>query len=125
MVYIYVGLAGALGAVLRYAIGLLAWNGSLFPIATFSINLIGSFLLAWLTTFVFIRTAIPDEWKSAIGTGFIGAFTTFSTLSVETVSLFQGGHALMAVLYAALSMIGGLAMSFLGYHAASERKEAK
>ena len=91
MVYLFVGIAGSLGAILRYLIGISLFTNSSFPYATLSINLIGSFLLAWLTTRFFKRTSLSPVIATAIGTGFVGSFTTFSTLSVETVQLFQRG----------------------------------
>ena len=89
MIYLFVGIAGSLGAILRYLIGISLFTHSSFPYATLCINLIGSFLLAWLTTRFFKRTSLSPVMKTAIATGFVGSFTTFSTLSVETVQLFQ------------------------------------
>ena len=115
MVYLYVGIAGALGAMLRYAIGTAVFTNSVFPFATLLINLAGSFLLAWLTTRLFKRIAISPELSSAVGTGFVGSFTTFSTLSVETVTLFQDGHLALGIIYIIISIAGGLVMSRLGF----------
>ncbi|SDM16725.1 fluoride efflux transporter CrcB [Sediminibacillus halophilus] len=118
MIYLYVGIAGSLGAMLRYGIGLAFYQGdAVFPFSTLLINLTGSFLLAWLTGFVFTKATISTPVQSAIGTGFVGSFTTFSTLSVETVDLFQDERLLLAFLYVLISIFGGLAMSKLGYHA--------
>src|SRR6476619_5346492 len=99
MVYLLVGIAGSLGAILRYLIGLSLFTNSSFPYATLSINLIGSFLLAWLTTRLFKKTSFPSALSTAIGTGFVGSFTTFSALSVETVQLFQNGDLWLGALY--------------------------
>lgn len=115
MVYIFVGIAGALGAMLRYGIGLLFFTNSSFPFATLCINLAGSFLLAWLTYGLFQRSSIAPEIKIAITTGFIGSFTTFSAVSVETVNLFESGNILLGALYIVLSIFGGLLMSQLGF----------
>lgn len=115
MIYFFVGIAGALGAMLRYIIGIIFFTNSSFPYATLFINLIGSFILAWLTYGLFKRISLSPEVKTAISTGFIGSFTTFSAVSVETVSLFQNGDALFGVLYIFLSIFGGLIMSQLGF----------
>jgi fluoride exporter len=120
MVYLFVGIAGSLGAILRYLIGILFFTNSPFPYATLSINLIGSFLLAWLTTQFFKKTSISPVIATTIGTGFVGAFTTFSTLSVETVQLFQSGSIGFGILYVFVSIIGGLLMSRLGFNVDKE-----
>ena len=116
MVYLFVGIAGSLGAILRYLIGIFLFTNSSFPYGTLSINLIGSFLLAWLTTRFFKRTSLSPAIATAIGTGFVGSFTTFSTLSVETVQLFQRGAIGLGVLYVFISIVGGLLMSRLGFN---------
>ncbi|MEK3857037.1 fluoride efflux transporter FluC [Cytobacillus sp. FSL H8-0458] len=116
MVYILVGAAGFLGAALRYSMGVLFFQESaVFPFATLTVNLLGSFLLAWLTTGLMVRFSLPAHIKTALGTGFVGSFTTFSTLSVETAALFLNGKTVLAVLYIAASIFGGLWMSRLGF----------
>lgn len=124
MVYLLVGIAGTLGAILRYVIGLFFFTNSSFPIATLAINLIGSFLLAWLTTSVFKKTSIPPALITAIGTGFVGSFTTFSTLSVETVTMFQKGELLLGAVYVFVSIVGGLLMSRLGFRMDKEEQHS-
>ncbi|RBP70186.1 camphor resistance protein CrcB [Alkalibaculum bacchi] len=120
MVYFLVGVAGTFGAILRYLIGVSLLTNSLFPYATLSINLIGSFLLTWLTTRLLKKTSWPSHITTAIGTGFVGSFTTFSTLSVETVKLFQNGAILLGLLYVFVSIVGGLLMSRLGFNIVGE-----
>ncbi|MFW0778807.1 fluoride efflux transporter FluC [Rossellomorea marisflavi] len=115
MIYVWVGVAGAVGAVLRYLVGIYVYSGSVFPVATLITNLIGSFLLAIFTTVLVERWSLSPMVKTAIGTGMIGSFTTFSTLSVETVALFEGGRTGLAFLYIALSIFGGLFMSRIGF----------
>ncbi|WP_002144960.1 fluoride efflux transporter CrcB [Bacillus cereus] len=117
MIYIIVGIAGILGALSRYYLGLtidMFWHHSL-PFATLMINLIGCFLLAWLTTYIARLNILPSEVITGIGTGFIGSFTTFSTFSVETVKLINHSELGIAFLYVLCSMLGGLIMSGLGY----------
>jgi fluoride exporter len=123
MAYLWIGFAGFLGAILRYSIGLFLFHESaVFPFATLSVNLIGSFLLAWFTTAIVKRFSIPDQLKAAIGTGFIGSFTTFSTLSVETVTLIQNQDLFLAFVYVFISIVGGLMMSRLGYRLVEEKQ---
>lgn len=115
MIYIYIGLAGALGAILRYSIGILIMAEHVFPYATLLVNLIGSFLLAWLNYGLFKRFHLDEKLKTAITTGFVGSFTTFSAVSVETVELFQNQSVLLGCIYILVSLIGGLGMSEIGF----------
>lgn len=124
MIYLLVGIAGALGAILRYLIGSSLFINTLFPFATLSINLVGSFLLAWLTTNLFKRFSISSSMKTAIGTGFVGSFTTFSTLSVETVELFKNERILIGILYILASIVGGILMSRLGFKVSKEEQQS-
>lgn len=117
LIYIIVGIAGILGALSRYYLGLTiheSWHHS-FPLATLLINLIGCFLLAWLTTYVARLNILPSEVITGIGTGFIGSFTTFSTFSVETMQLINHAEWSLAFLYVSCSILGGLIMSGFGY----------
>jgi len=86
-----VGLGGFIGAVLRY--GISGWVQKLFsgnfPYGTLAVNIIGSFILGY---FLFIsegRFALNPLWRSFIAIGIIGALTTFSTFSYETIALLQ------------------------------------
>ncbi|WP_042349849.1 fluoride efflux transporter FluC [Bacillus massiliigorillae] len=124
MVYLYIGMAGALGAILRYIIGVFLFTDSVFPYATLCINLIGSFLLAWLTTKLFRRISLSKAITTAIGTGFVGSFTTFSTLSVETVQLFKNNDIFLGFLYIFISIVGGLVMSRIGFDVGEEVRKS-
>lgn len=115
MVYLFIGIAGALGAILRYIIGILFFPNTLFPFATLTVNLAGSFLLAWLTTSFFKRIPISPMLAHAIGSGFIGSFTTFSMFSVETVAMINNGFIFLGIIYMFLSVTGGIFMGRLGF----------
>jgi CrcB protein len=117
VVYVVVGLAGIVGALLRYYLGLFVsgwWNG-LFPLATWLANMIGCFALGWMATYLPRLSRLPSYVATALGTGLVGSFTTFSTFSVETVQLLRASHWGMALFYVFLSLSGGLAMSWLGF----------
>lgn len=104
---------GALGALCRYLVNT-AFVGSGFnlPVATFSVNIVGSFLLSLL-----LFSSLPNlstELKTAIGTGFLGALTTFSTFEVETFQLFDKGQWLLGLSYSVGSFVIGLLAVLLG-----------
>jgi CrcB protein len=104
------------GALLRYSMGLLVhgwWEGS-FPLGTLLINFVGSFALGWLTAWLNRAGKVPVWVKPGIGTGLIGSFTTFSTFSVETISLMQQQLWGQAALYVGLSLVGGLSLAWAG-----------
>jgi fluoride exporter len=111
-------LGGALGALSRYLCNLLfqvALEGSRFagyPFATFGVNMLGSFVLSFL--FFGNYFGLPNAWKLAIGTGFIGAFTTFSTFELETLQLVQKGEYVWAGLYVVGSVVFGFGAVLLG-----------
>lgn len=89
-----VGLGGAIGAVLRYGVSR-TLAGREFPVATLLVNAVGSFVLAGITF-----AGAGDTVLLAIGTGACGSFTTFSSLSFETVRLWEGGERRLAALHA-------------------------
>jgi CrcB protein len=117
MNYLYVAAFGALGAAARYLIGIATVNvvgSAVFPYGTLAVNLLGSFLLAFTGTYLLTRPYLSDELVRCFGTGFIGAFTTFSTFSVETVQLLMVKEYFAAGSYVLLSMIGGISAAALG-----------
>ena len=114
--YIWIGLAGAIGALLRTWIGELLPHESGFPVATFSVNIVGTFLLCYLVTGVVRKFSTAKHIQDAITTGFLGSFTTFSALSMETVLLVENGELVIAVLYVGLSIVGGLTAGLFGFH---------
>ncbi|MBO0992906.1 fluoride efflux transporter CrcB [Bacillus sp. SD088] len=124
MKYTAVGIAGMVGACLRYAIGLSfqhVWFYD-FPIATFLTNMLGSFILGWLTLSLPRLKFLNPVMIPSIGTGLIGSFTTFSTFSVETVELMIDAKWGIALLYLLLSVWGGLLFSWFGYRFGSRQR---
>ncbi|EDP7543259.1 fluoride efflux transporter CrcB [Listeria monocytogenes] len=113
MYFLYVGIFGALGGMCRYAMNLWLGGGD-FPSATLAVNLIGCFLLAFLMQFLAEKSRISLVILNGIGTGFIGAFTTFSAFSVDTIQLIRNGAWVLALSYVLASFIGGLIMVKLG-----------
>lgn len=117
--YLWVGLAGALGAISRYVLSLLMAMAapSPFPLGTLVVNLTGSFLLG----FAVGHLRVPEPWRIPVTTGFLGAYTTFSTWTVETVMLYRNGLALLAAANVILSLLLGPAMVWLGLRMAAPR----
>lgn len=125
MVYLYVGIAGIIGAVLRFVISNFTnqWWHFDFPMATLLINLAGCFILGWFTTFIRQFKNIPPSFSTAIGTGLIGSFTTFSTFSVETVELMLAEKWGQALFYVLMSFWGGLSFAWFGFKLGKVRRE--
>ncbi|EKY4020813.1 fluoride efflux transporter CrcB [Listeria innocua] len=113
MYFLYVGIFGALGGMCRYAMNLWLGGGD-FPSETLAVNLIGCFLLAFIMPFLAEKSRISLVLLNGIGTGFIGAFTTFSAFSVDTIELLQQGEVVLAISYILVSLIGGLVMVKFG-----------
>lgn len=108
-------LGGAIGATARVAVAdRFPVAADAFPWTTFAANVVGAFLLALVLT-VLIRRAVRDRRiQLVLGTGVLGAFTTYSTFAVELTHLLRDGGALTAVAYAAASLLLGLFAAFGG-----------
>ena len=104
--YILIGAFGIGGAICRYGIGLLL--PGTFPWETLTVNFVGCLLLPII--FVLFREigTFSEEIVTAMGTGFIGAFTTFSSFTTDIVKLINSGKPAMAVIYLFTSLAGGL-----------------
>jgi CrcB protein len=110
-----VATGGALGAVSRYAISLaIPETASGFPWATFGINISGSAVLGFLATLLMEQFPRGRLARPLLGIGFIGAYTTFSTFTVEAVLLVRAGHPAVAAVYVLASVVTGLAAAWAG-----------
>lgn len=103
-----VALGGGIGAWLRFAVGRLI-GLSAFPLATLSVNLIGSLAMGLLAGWLARHGEGGESWRLLLGVGLLGGFTTFSAFSLELVNMIQRGEGTMAALYAAVSVLGGIA----------------
>lgn len=120
---VFVG--GGLGAVLRYLVFRLIdgdvatedAEGGRFPFATFTVNVIGSLvlgLLAGLSTADAGPIGSPQP-RLVLATGILGGFTTFSTLSLDTLTLTQSGQYFVAITYISTTCVVGLAAAAIGF----------
>ena len=109
MDYLMVAAGGALGACLRYFIGGTVFARTLtpFPLATFVINVSGSFIIGFFLTLATERMNVSPHLRLAVAVGFVGAFTTFSTFEYETIRLIEEGRVIHAVLNVVLSVVVG------------------
>lgn len=108
-----VALGGAIGSAIRYSLNkLMLWNS--FPLATWIINISGSFLIGIL--FAYTLKNPESKWINLfLMTGLCGGFTTFSTFSLESLRLLQNHQYQLAIFYMLSSVIVALAATFLGF----------
>ena len=119
---VIVAVGGALGAVSRYLIGLLAigrW-GALFPYGTMIANFVGCFVIGFFMTLVLERLEISPYWRLLVVTGFCGGLTTFSSFSYESLRLLQSGEFLSATLNIGCNLIAGFGLTLLGMYVATK-----
>lgn len=115
MTWLAVALGGACGAMARYGLFLwLAPNPAKFPLATFIANVGGCFLAGVLYVLM-THAVIPHTWRPLLAVGFLGAFTTFSTFSLEALLLWQNQLTTIALSYVAATLMGCLLAVWLGY----------
>ena len=105
-----VGVGGVFGAVARHLVYVALRDGGDVPRATLAVNAAGSFALGTLTA-----AGVGESTTLLLGTGACGAFTTFSSFSVETVQLWDAGNRRAAAANAALNLVCSLAAAALGW----------
>ena len=110
-----IAVGGALGTAARYGVAQLvhvAPGG--FPWATFWTNVSGSFALGLVLALVLERYPPSRYVRAFVATGFLGAYTTYSTFSVEAVLLARDNHAALALVYAGVSLLAGFLAAWAG-----------
>ncbi len=114
--YLAIALGGAAGAVSRYWLSSTVekFNGSGFPLGTFTVNVLGSFLIGVFFIVLAEKLHLVDQWRPIIIVGFLGAMTTFSTFSLDALLLFEQGHYNTALFYIAISVVLCLFAAFAG-----------
>ena len=117
---LYVALGGAAGSVLRYQAGrgMTHWLGAsaatAFPWATLAVNVLGSLAMGLLAGWLARSGDVGETWRLLLGVGLLGGFTTFSAFSLELMVLIERGTPGLALAYALVSVVAGLAALWLG-----------
>jgi fluoride exporter len=113
---VVIAAGGAFGALLRYwvSIGVHELAGTHFPYGTLTVNVAGSLLMGALYVLLIERMDVDPMWRGALLIGLLGAFTTFSTFSVETLNLVENGEPLKALVNVAASVVLCIAACWAG-----------
>ena len=108
--FLLVGLGGFAGSILRYATSLAInkYNFVHLPLATLTVNLLGCFAIGLISGYAQRNTWLSLDGWLILATGLCGGFTTFSAFALENTSLMQKGLNMSAVVYTAISVIGGI-----------------
>jgi len=116
MTFLSIAVFGTVGCWGRYGMTNLVqtFAGRQFPYATLSINLLGSFLMGFLSVATLQRLPLPPSLRTGILTGFVGGYTTFSTFAMEAILLSEQGQQRRAILYLLVSEALGLCLVFAG-----------
>jgi len=112
--FLFIGLGGAAGSMLRYACSLVIGQ-KLFPVATLLINTCGSFIIGMVVALSLKNEAFNHNWKLFLATGICGGFTTFSAFSLENFELLENGKPMMMVLYSVASLLLGITAVWIGF----------
>ncbi|WP_237264539.1 fluoride efflux transporter CrcB [Thiomicrorhabdus immobilis] len=111
-----IAMGGALGATARFAMShqVYQWFGRDFAWGTLSVNMLGSFIMGLMAVLLVDKLGVSTEWRAFIMVGFLGAFTTFSTFSFETMQYLEVGEINKAFMNIAISVLTCLVAVWLG-----------
>lgn len=111
-----IAVGGAAGAVLRYWVstGVYVALGRSFPYGTLAVNVLGSGIMGFLYVLLLERITVAAEWRAVLLVGLLGAFTTFSTFSIETLGLVEEGEPLRALVNVGANVVMCLFAVWMG-----------
>jgi CrcB protein len=114
--YLLIAIGGAVGAMLRYFVGVVAAErfGPRLPIGTFSINISACFMIGFILEYLSRHANVNPAWRYAFAVGFLGAYSTFSSFEWETWTELTKGAYWIGLAYVAASLIVGLLAVGLG-----------
>ncbi len=109
-------LGGSLGALMRFIVSssITEKLGSHFPYGTLTVNVLGSFMMGFLAMFLVEKMGLNPLLRLGVFVGFLGAFTTFSTFSMETLNLFEQGESLQALMNIFINVLLSVLAVWLG-----------
>ena len=116
MSWLAIGLGAAMGAWLRWGLGMLMNNvHEHIPLGTLVANLCGGYVIGLAMAFFYSNNGVSPEWRLFIITGLLGGLTTFSTFSAETVLMLQRGEYVWAALQVVLHVVGAILLCMAGF----------
>ena len=111
-----IGIGGGLGSIARFVISreIGNWMGNYLPYGTLTVNVAGSLALGWFISFFLDRPEVSSALRLGLTVGFLGAFTTFSTFSYESLQLLLNGSIWRAILNVVLNVVACIGTCYLG-----------
>jgi len=105
--WLAVAIGGALGAMGRYGVGAILFpvEGTRFPLSTLVVNVLGSLLMGVAYVVIVEKSLLGGQWRELLMIGFLGAFTTYSTFSLDALALWQNGHLALALSYVVATLV--------------------
>lgn len=112
-----IAFGGAFGACSRYIISelMVLWFGRGFPYGTLAVNILGSFIMGLLMAAIEAGLIASQPWRQIIGLGFLGALTTFSTFSMDNVTMLQQGAFIKMGAYTLLNVVLSISFCWVGF----------
>jgi len=115
--YIVIAIGGSIGAVSRYIVSTLSakYLGTDFPYGTLIVNIIGSFILSFFMVLSIEKLALNPLWRLFFATGFLGAFTTLSSITYETLAIANDGDYIKALINIFANFFISLLFAYIGF----------
>ncbi len=116
MNYLLVFIGAGIGGVLRQGVNVatMKWFGLNFPWGTLTVNILGSLIMGLIAEYWAVKSGLPQSARLFLTTGVLGGFTTFSTFSLDTATIFERGETWLATGYAIASVVLSVGALFLG-----------